>query len=71
MKPSATIRTALALFAFGLSLSLTAVAAPNACAICEANYQYCLDANVHTDQQCTTHFLGCMRRGDGRHPCPL
>lgn len=71
MKQQGITRLALAVFAFGLSLSLSAFAAPNPCVICETTYQRCLDANILTDQQCTTNYLGCMRRGDGHAPCPL
>lgn len=71
MKQQGTIRLALALFAFGLSFSLSAIAAPSPCVICETTYENCLNADVLSDQQCTTNYLGCMRRGDGRHPCPL
>jgi len=71
MKQQGTIRLSLAVFAFGLSLSLSAFALPSPCAICEATYEKCLTDNILTDQQCTTNYLGCMRRGDGRHPCPL
>lgn len=72
MKKQGTVRLALALFAFGLSFSLSSVAAWNPCAACESAYEQCLDADVQTDQECTTTYLGCMRRGDGQgHPCPL
>lgn len=63
-----TIRIALSVFAFGLALS--AVAAPtNPCQICEDNYTRCMTG---TDtSKCWSVYLGCMRRGDGQHPCPL
>lgn len=71
MKPQATLRTALTVFAFGLSLSLTAVAAPDPCVLCGIKYAQCLDEGAQSEQVCKTLYRACLRRGDGQRPCPL
>lgn len=70
MNKQGTARLALALFAFGLSFSLSALAADNPCVICETTFEKCLADDILTDQKCLSNYNACMDRGDGRHPCP-
>lgn len=60
---------AVAAFVFGCSMVMSVGAASNACAACWSTYDACVLAG--TNPNCETNLIKCLKRGDGRQPCPL
>ena len=60
---------ALAAFVLGCSMALSAGAASDACTRCWNTYDACVTAG--TDPNCDAKLITCLKRGDGRQPCPL
>jgi len=57
---------AVAAFAFGCAVTLSAGAAGGVCQECWDNYHRC----KNTPEFCDAQLQACLDKGDGKFPCP-